>query len=215
MKTVAKIMLAVIMVFGFAAGASAQLTISDVCKKRAQETVGQLNDYIKGMVKKNLSLDNRNRKKDAALDLFIGKGGPYELAGVRKEGVKMETTSINAMGRETKNTRLMTIYFKRLIDLIVRGTYTEIIITSTYFYDMDVSRVRQVDDDTFECVVSFSQGFIGKRGENASYVDITKKDVKAYIRKIVTDAGVEYQCTLGDVSAGETQRATVSDAMNQ
>ena len=70
MKTVAKIMLAVIMVFGFAAGASAQLTISDVCKKRAQETVGQLNDYIKGMVKKNLSLDNRNRKKDAALDLF-------------------------------------------------------------------------------------------------------------------------------------------------
>ena len=118
----------------------------------------------------------------------------------------METTSINSSGKKIKTTRPVKVYFDRLINLIAKGTYTDVKITSTSIEGMTVTSPRLDQKGRYQCVVSYSQDFFGRRGEAKVYADRTKKTIIVYFVPEKTALGVELIPKLGDIAAGETKR---------
>ncbi len=179
-------------------------------QQRAKECVKQMNDYITSMTAKQINghptLSDRFKFRKAALELFLNNGDSIELNnGIKGAPVMMETTSVNASGKSIKTTRPIKVYFERLINLIQKGTYTDVTITSTDIEAMDVSKMQKVGD-RYQCVVSYSQDFIGRRGEITTYADRTKKTITVWFVTEKTIWGEELVPKLGDIAAGETKR---------
>ena len=128
------------------------------------------------------------------MTLFIGRGYEYEENGIQKEGVMMQTTSVN---RSTVNTTLLRIYFTRLINL----RYKIVKITSTDVYDMKVSELKKVNSDGNKSLYMCTC-----YGDNYEYKDITTKRVVCYVEVEKTVDGPEYKLMLGDVEAISTER---------
>lgn len=178
-------------------------------QQRAKECVKQMNDYISSMTAKQINghptLTDRYEFRKAALDLFLDNGDSIHLGNIVVAPAMMETTSKNSLGKTIKTTRPVKVYFDRLIDLIKKGTYTEVTITSTEIENMDVTNIQKVNG-RWQCVVSYTQTFIGRRGEMTAYADKTKKTVTVWFVSQHTIWGDEIVPRLGDVAAGETQR---------
>ena len=200
MKHINKIFLFIVAALLFASPAIAQTTQEeDQIRRRAAEKVKQMNDYISDMASKDNSVKVREYYKTKALNLFIGKGNSYYENGVKKNGVMMETTSVNT--RRTSKT-LMRNYFDHLINL----RYSDVKITSTEVADIKVSRLKKIDDNLFECTCEYVQNFVGTRDGKVVYADKTTKTIKCYVEKEYTEDGYEYIILLGDVKATDTQR---------
>lgn len=168
-------------------------------QKRVAEKVAQLNSYISDMATKKNKIDVRKYYMKKALNLFIGKGYSFEVDGVNKDGVKMETTSVN-----TKRTtsQLMRTYFERLINL----KYSDVKITATEIADMKVSRLKKIDNNLYECTCEYVQEFRGFNDDRMTYGDRTTKRIKCYIEIESVLGGEEYMIMLGDVKATDTER---------
>ena len=182
----------------------AQSDVQEVLKRRAAEKVGQLCDYIEFLANPQNEYKTRNYYKTKALKLFINKGEEYEEDGIYKKGVLMEVTSI---WRKKPSQRLMKDYFTGLMNM----RYSKVVIESTEVSNIEVSRLQQIDDDTYVCTCYFEQAFCGYRDGIPVYKDITRKKVKCYVVKevILDDQGGEqheYMVMLGDVTALETRR---------
>jgi len=182
----------------------AQSDVQEVLKRRAAEKVGQLCDYIEFLANPQNEYKTRNYYKTKALNLFINKGEEYEEDGIYKKGVLMEVTSI---WRKKPSQRLMKDYFTGLMNM----RYSKVVIESTEVSNIEVSRLQQIDDDTYVCTCYFEQAFCGYRDGIPVYKDITRKKVKCYVVKevILDDQGGEqheYMVMLGDVTALETRR---------
>ncbi len=169
-------------------------------KKRAAERVALLQDYIAFMADKRDDIETREYYKKKALPLFIGSGYEYEENGVTKDGVKMQTTSLNT--NSTKNA-LMREYFQRLINL----RYSDVKITSSDVVDMKVSDLKKIGEDRYVCTVQYVQKFYGfKDGELAYGPDITTKRITCYVEAERVEGGkTEYIMRLGDVEAVQTE----------
>ncbi|MDD6000817.1 MAG: hypothetical protein PUC50_01350 [Bacteroidales bacterium] len=180
-------------------------------QQRAKECVKQMNNYISSMTAKQINghptWQDRYKFREAALELFLNNGDSIELNnGIKGAPVMMETTSANTSGRTIKTTRPVKVYFTRLLENIIKkGIYTEVIITSTDIEVMDVTNIKKVGD-RYQCVVSYSQDFIGRRGEITTYADRTKKTITVWFIAEKTIWGDELVPKLGDIAAGETQR---------
>ncbi|MBQ9213116.1 MAG: hypothetical protein IJ150_04160 [Bacteroidales bacterium] len=179
-------------------------------QQRAKECVKQMNDYISSMTASQINghptLLDRYKFRKAALELFLFNGDSIELSnGTKSAPVQMETTSVNSSGKTIKTTRPVKVYFDRLINLIKKGTYTDVKITSTDIEGMDVTNIKKVGN-RYQCVVSYSQDFIGRRGELMTYADRTKKTITVWFVAEETIWGMEFIPKLGDIAAGETKR---------
>ena len=179
-------------------------------QQRAKECVKQINDYISSMTAKQIdghpTFADRDSFRVNALKLFLQNGDSIELTnGVKTAPAMMETTSLNSQGRTIHTTRPIKDYFQRLINMIKKGTYTDVKITSTDIEGMDVSSIQQVGD-RFQCVVSYSQDFIGKRGEIKAYADRTKKTITVWFVVEKSIWGNDLVPRLGDIAADETKR---------
>lgn len=179
-------------------------------QQRAKECVKQMNNYISSMTAKQINghptLSDRYKFRKAALELFLNNGDSIELNnGIKDAPVMMETTNINSSGKTIKTTRPVKVYFDRLINLIQRGTYTEVTITSTDVEFMEITDIKDVQG-RYQCVVSYSQHFEGKRGEIKTYADRTKKTITVWFVVEKTIWGNELVPKLGDIAAGETKR---------
>ena len=130
-------------------------------QQRVKERVKLMNDYVSFMADKSKSQETRYYYRKKALPLFIGKGYEYEENGVTKQGVMMQTTSVNRPGVVTN--RLLRDYFSRLVNL----KYSKVNITSTEIADMKVSDLKKVDssDGTtlYMCTVQYVQYFRGEK----------------------------------------------------
>ena len=182
----------------------AQSDVQEVLKRRAAEKVGQLCDYIEFLANPQNEYKTRIYYKTKALNLFINKGEEYEEDGIYKKGVIMEVTSI---WRKKPSQRLMKDYFTGLMNM----RYSKVTIESTEVSNIEVSRLQQIDDDTYVCTCYFEQAFCGYREGIPVYKDITRKKVKCYVVRevILDDKGGEqheYMVMLGDVTALETRR---------
>lgn len=170
-------------------------------KRRAAERVAQMNDYISFMASKKKTRQNRVYYSTKALNLFVGRGYEYEEAGVPKDGVMMEITSVN---RKKTTHKLIRDYFSALIDL----NYTDIKITSTDIVDIKVSNLQKVGENLYVCTCQFDQAFVGYRDGRPVYKDITTKRVKCYVMvEEVEDGPDEFIVMLGDVTALSTKRS--------
>ena len=181
----------------------AQSDVQEVLKRHAAEEVGQLCDYIEFLANPQNEYKTRNYYKTKALNLFINKGEEYEEDGIYKKGVIMEVTSV---WRKKPSQRLMKDYFTGLMNM----RYSKVAIESTEISNIEVSRLQQIDDDTFVCTCYFEQAFCGYRDGIPVYKDITRKKVKCYILKedIIDKEGKvqqEYILMLGNVTALETR----------
>lgn len=180
-------------------------------QQRAKECVKQMNDYISSMTAtpKNghPTVNDRYKFRKAAIALFLNEGDSITLEnGIKGAPVMMETTSKSSKGRTIKTTYPVKVYFDRLINLIIeKRVYTDVIITSTDIEAMDVTSIKKVGD-RYQCVVSYSQEFIGRRGELKVYADRTKKTITVWFVVERTIWGDELIPKLGDIAAGETTR---------
>ena len=167
-------------------------------KRRAAERVALLQDYIAFMADKRDNKETREYYKKKALPLFVGRG--YEENGITKDGVKMQTTSINT--NATKSA-LMREYFQRLINL----RYSDVKITSSDIVDMKVSDLKKIGNNRYVCTVQYVQKFYGFRdGELVYGPDITTKRITCYIEAEEIEGGkTEYIMQLGDVEAVQTE----------
>lgn len=172
-------------------------------QQRAKERVKLMNDFVSYMADKSKAKKERVYYRKKTLPLFIGRGYSYEENGISKDGVTMQTTSVN---RNTVSTDLLRNYFTRLINL----HYSEVIITSTEIADMKVSDLKKVDsyDNTtlYMCTCQYVQYFKGKNADGYVYADKTTKRIVCYVEYERTDDGGEYMIQLGDVEAISTER---------
>lgn len=199
MKAQNKLFILFLAMFCIASSVTAQtVDQEEMIKRRAAEKVAQMNDYISFMASKKKSTENRKYYKKKALNLFMGKGFSYKEDGVEKDGVMMETSSLN---RSSVNHKLMREYFDNLISL----KYTEVKITSTEIANIKVSNLQQIDENLYVCTCQYDQAFVGYRDDRPVYKDITTKRIKCYVYAEDTEDGKEYVILLGDVTALETK----------
>lgn len=193
----------IVLVFVFSAFASisfAQQDIEEMIHIRVPEKVAQLLDDIEIIANPENSKDVRTIFKGKAVRLFIANCEPYEEEGIQKKGVEMEITSIY---RTKPRRRLMKDYFTGLMNL----RYSKVEIKSSKIHDIQVSELRQIDENTFVCTAVFVQVFVGFKDGKPVYTDRTKKSVKCYVYREDTMDGYEYIVKLGDTKALETKRS--------
>lgn len=205
MNTILKFTLASIVILISLISVNAQDYNEKRFQQRAKERVKLMNDYITYMADKSNSQKDRYYYRKKALPLFIGKGYEYEEYGVTKQGVMMQTTSVNRPG--VVNNNLVREYFSHLIDL----KYSNVNITSTEIADMKVSDLKKVDssDGTtlYMCTIQYVQYFRGEYGDGYVYADKTTKRIVCYIEVEETEDGQEFITKLGDVEAIHTERS--------
>ena len=171
-----------------------------------------INDYVSFMADKSKSQETRYYYRKKALPLFIGNGYEYEENGVTKQGVMMQTTSVNRPG--VTNT-LLRDYFSRLVNL----RYSKVNITSTEIAGMKVSDLKKVDSSdnktlymcTCQYVVYYRFDGGLDRFDNA-YVEKSTKRIVCYVELDETEIDAtdrpncEYKILLGDVESISTER---------
>lgn len=171
-------------------------------QRRVKERVKIMNDYVSYMSDKSKPEDARYYYRKKALTLFIGNGYEYKENDITKQGVTMQTTSVNSNDVKTK---LLREYF---IDL-VKLQYSKVNITSTEIADMKVSDLKKVDSSDnktlYMCTCQYVQYFIGEYGDGDIYSDKTTKRIACYIEAEETEDGQEFMIKLGDVKAISTE----------
>lgn len=190
----------------------------ELFKQRAKECVRMMNTYITSMtkeqsLKKGLmrpTTQDRWDSRAAALTLFLENGEPIRI--VSEDGretyvapVLMEVSNANT---HTTKTDPVKDYFQHLIELITKKPprYTSVTIASSAIESMDVTSIKPVGN-RYQCVVSYTQEFIGKRGEVAVYSDITKKQIVVWFVPQINPYGDKVPVPrLGDISCQETQK---------
>lgn len=178
---------------------------SGMLRRRAAEKVAQFNDYVAFIGSKKKPMATRQAYRTRALNLFCGRGNAYteyldNNTSVEREGVSMQTTSVNRPGRPT--TSLMRDYLTRLSRL----NYTDVQISSTDIANIQVSNLQKVDDNLYVCTCYFEQAFTGYRDGVPVYKDITRKRIKCYVYQEETVDGTEYIVLLGDATATDTYK---------
>ena len=176
MNTILKFTLASIVILMSSISASAQdYNEEKLFQQRAKERVKLMNDYVSFMADKSKSQETRYYYRKKALPLFIGKGYEYEENGVTKQGVMMQTTSVNRPGVVTNT--LLRDYFSRLVNL----RYSKVNITSTEIAGMKVSDLKKVDSSDnktlYMCTCQYVQYFRGEYGDGYVYADKTTKRI--------------------------------------
>lgn len=204
MKYLKYVIMVLCLIVGIDASAEIDKGLSDLMKQRAQQKIAQMNDNISFMADKSRSLDTRKYYRKTALKLFIGNGEPYEFEGIPNTGVKMETTS---KFRKKPNEKLMKDYFSGLINL----RYSKVDIKTTNVYDIEISEIRPIDENTYVCTGIFEQKFIGYKDGQPQYIDRMWKKVNIYILREVTIDGEEFVILLGDVKALETTDLDINE----
>lgn len=206
MNAILKFTLASIVILMSSISASAQdYNEEKLFQQRAKERVKLMNAYVSFMADKSNSQETRYYYRKKALPLFIGKGYEYEENGVTKQGVMMQTTSVNRPGVVTNT--LLRDYFSRLVNL----RYSKVNITSTEIAGMKVSDLKKVDSSNnktlYMCTFQYVQYFRGEYGDGYVYADKTTKRIVCYVEVEETEDGQEFMIKLGDVEAISTERS--------
>lgn len=168
----------------------------EIMMQCALQKISQLNDYISLMSNKSIDMTARNKYRQAALNLFIGNGEPFDEQGIYNSGVEIIVTSSN----QNKPTRsLVKNYLARLVNL----QCPNIELQSSEFYMMDLSELHHISENKYVCGVCYKQKFVGYRDGRPMYSDCTKR-TNVYITLEHTIDGLNYIVLLGDISAIET-----------
>ena len=182
-------------------------------KMRAKQCVRTMNSYVTSMTKKaerdgrgevHPTLQERRDFRAAALTCFINNGDSIIFDGVKTSPAMMEISTKRG-STITYNHRTVKQYFTNLINLIKNGRYTDLSITSSDIPQMKCTNIQRVGNK-YQCIVCFTQKFVGRRGE----ITVTNdNDVKCTTVWFVTEPDTgEIEARLGDTKVTETDGQT-------
>lgn len=177
-------------------------------KERIEQKLVEFQDYLGMIASAKSSNEIKDKAISSALDMFIGKGKPYQSwdgyndEPIYNSGVKMQTSSTS--GR--KRSQLMSSYLARLKGMI-GGRYGDIVIEAAD--GVKVDDIQMTSDGRYISTAYICQRFCGYSESGYKiYEDYTIKKIKIYIDKkdVVTPVGnkVMWIIQLGDMSVIET-----------
>jgi len=180
-----------------------------ILRERVLQKTEEFFSSLNKMVDNTQSHNTRVHHQNQLLNLFMGKGGPYDISneiGISEhsDGVKMWTSSVN---NPIKSHMLLRNYVKRLYDPRTgkpRMQYTNIKIESA-----DAVRVDNIEREgnNYVCVAYFYQDFYGIIDGKIIYKDRTCKKIKCYINAIdVPGIGKVFDAKLADITVVSTER---------
>ena len=218
MNTILKFALSLIAIVCFPMSMKAQdINYEDLSQlqlqQRVKERVKFMYDYVSFMADKSKTQKTRYYYCKKALQFFIGKGYEYEENGVTKQGVMMQTTSINRLG--VKKT-LLRDYFRSLVNL----RYSKVNITSVEIADVQVSDLKRVDSSDnkalYMCTCQYVEYYRFDGGldrYDGVYVQKSTKRIVCYVEldevlscEIGKPNYYEHKILLGDVESISTER---------
>jgi len=154
----------------------------------AMEKVKDLSKYISIIGNKETSFSEANRVIDRTLELFA----PNSQIGVSSLYIKeIKYYSIRK-------------YLNRLMAL----NYDQV--TISWYNIQYISDLEPQPDGTYVGVITIYQRFEGKKGDDLTYVDTTKKDITVYVKRKETQIGGRtigfWDVMLGDIRVAETSK---------
>ena len=154
----------------------------------AMEKVKDLSKYISIIGNKETSFSEANRVIDRTLELFA----PHSQIGVSSLYIK-----------EIKYYTIRK-YLNRLMAL----NYDQV--TISWYNIQYISDLEPQPDGTYVGVITIYQRFEGKKGDDLTYVDTTKKDITVYVKRKETQIGGRtigfWDVMLGDIRVAETSK---------
>ncbi|MBD5424876.1 MAG: hypothetical protein HDR45_01605 [Bacteroides sp.] len=181
----------------------------ELLRQRVRQKVEEFGNALSRMVDTEQTHEVRMAHQKNLLNLFIGKGDPYDIEegdGETKHstGVKMMTSSVNS-GHVSSS--LLRSYIKKLYDPELRRSrlsYSKIRIETA-----DAVRVDNIhkEGDHYVCIAYFYQNFYGIKDGRVIYKDRTCKRIKCYITPIkISDNDIVFDAKLADISVVSTER---------
>ena len=159
--------------------------------------VRQICDYMDFLANPDNHREVKAKYVLKAMRLFLADCETYEEDGIQKRGVEMEITS-----RAKQRRLLMKNYLSGLMNM----RYSKVEIKSSDIHDIQVSELRQIDENTYVCTATFVQVFTGFKDGKPVYSNRIKKNIKCYVLREETMDGEEYIVKLGDTKALDTKR---------
>ena len=181
-------------------------------KERAKLKVDQFNNYISFIAKKkryknaqeqNEAIQNKKEYIKEALKLFIGGGKESkDCNGNIIPAPEMETSSLNRVTRRvTIKSQKISSYLNHMMNL----NYTDVRVTASDAYF--ASEARQISENEYRVVLTYSQNFYGYRDGRVVYSDKTDKSVEVYIIREKIDGRVRWNVLLGNIKVDATEDA--------
>lgn len=192
-------------------------TLTEEQKKIFQDRVKQkVEDFQYEMTQiVNVKLSDRNRAEGVRnlLNLFIGRGDPYQYNDYdyqgnvikrHSSGVTMEVSSVNRRKTTTKKLKEYIYEFFNPVTFRSKKYYSQMRVE--YSDALRVDNIERVGDH-YECVAYFVQRFYGYRDGRVVYSDQTGKKIRCYINHIELPTGGEiWDAKLGDIYVVSTER---------
>lgn len=154
----------------------------------AMEKVKDLSKYISIIGSKETSFSEANRVIDRTLELFA----PNSQIGV------------SSLYRKDIKYYTIRKYLNRLMAL----NYDQV--TISWYNIQYISDLEPQPDGTYVGVITIYQRFEGKKGDDLTYVDTTKKDITVYVKRKETQIGGRtvgfWDVLLGDIRVAETSK---------
>jgi len=154
----------------------------------AMEKVKDLSKYISIIGNKETSFSEANRVIDRTLELFA----PNSQIGV------------SSLYRKEIKYYSVRKYLNRLMAL----NYDQV--TISWYNIQYISDLEPQPDGTYVGVITIYQRFEGKKGDDLTYVDTTKKDITVYVKRKETQIGGRtigfWDVMLGDIRVAETSK---------
>lgn len=154
----------------------------------AMEKVKDLSKYISIIGNKETSFSEANRVIERTLELFA----PNSQIGV------------SSLYRKEIKYYSVRKYLNRLMAL----NYDQV---SIKWYNIQyISDLEPQPDGTYVGVITIYQRFEGRKGDDLTYVDTTKKDITVYVKRKETQIGGRtigfWDVMLGDIRVAETSK---------
>lgn len=176
--------------------------VEETLKQQARIKVDELTNHISFIMQKS-GYDNeiKDYHITAALNLFLGKGKPYEdKYGNSQPAPRMQVSSINRVtGSVSTRDYPVSTYLSNLKYL----NYDQIEITNSK--STFINNLHKVSEDEYEAVLSWVQIFIGKRNDMVIYKDKTKKNIVVRMQKKNYGGIDRWNVLLGDTTAAVTE----------
>ena len=167
-----------------------KLPDEEIITPHVYSKVKQMCDYIDFLAHPQNSREVKAKYMVKDLRLSLADGESYEEDGIQKRGVEIEITSPNRAKRRC----LMKDYLFGLMHM----RYTMVVIQASDIYDIQVSDLRAIDENTYACTATFVQEFTGFKDGEPIYSKKEKKNIKCKVFKEETMDGEVYIVKLWD-----------------
>ena len=175
--------------------------VQEALMMQARIKVDELTNHISFIMSKKYDNNVKDHHIKAALNLFVGMGGPYtDVFGNLQPAPRMQVSSIN---RSTGHVRLKEYQVSDYLSNLKYLSYDSIEIKnskSTY-----ISQLHKVGTDEYQAVLSWVQVFIGKSNDMIVYKDTTKKNIIVRMSRKNYGGFERWDVLLGDTTAAVTE----------